>query len=765
MKRTTLGFCLCSTAAVVLPLGLALPAWADDGDTIQEIVVTATKRETKLQETPIAVSAFGQDSLDRQQVKDITDLAKFVPSLAFGQQGDQAAITLTLRGIGNDSAYTEVADPEVAMYVDGIYSPRAQGASVLMYDMERVEVARGPQGTLFGRNATVGAVNLISAKPTTDKEYGNAEMVTGSYGRIGTRGMFNLPVTDTLAFRVAFVTEKHDGYVDWQQAPNVPGVNPSAYVTSGQKYYAGDQKSFRVSGLWEPTDKLTWNLNFEWYEDTGAPVLSLMQNPRPGEKLWSAQIDTAPQQDRTAKSLHSRMDYAINDYLDFSYIAGASWLGGGSTVDSDAGTLPPTSATTPSGAFEQNSTVSSSYDFFSHELQLKSSGVHTIDWIVGAYYSHETNKIRFDIDEMNGYRDGSFNWAGSFIQADREIESMAGFGQATWHVTDYARLTGGFRYTRDDKRDTGGRNITCATCTQPIFGRDPYSLPGYAVSDNDVYGVWTKPTWLVRGDVDIIKDELLAYASVGTGFKSGNIEDGGRLAGPETLTNYEVGAKSTLFGGKATFNLAAYYEDFTGYQVNQAVTTRDANGNILSTMLVTQNAQGAKAYGLEAELAARLTHNDTVQLSLSAQHTEMESLLSIDSRLYNSTDLAHLQQLRGNALPHAPSLSGTIGYEHVFDLPNGGSLTPRVSTHFETRSWLSYFNVPGYDEQKAYTRTDLAVRYEAPSGRWSLEGFVQNLENGNIKTNSGTYGSPATPVWTAVYMPPQTWGVRAKASF
>ena len=276
--KARLGLYLQAAAVIALSGGAyAQTATAPaSSDTLAEIVVTATKRETKLQETPIAVSAFSQDSLDKQQVKDVTDLAKFVPSLAFAQQGDQAAIMLTLRGIGNDSAYTEVADPEVAMYVDGIYSPRAQGASVLMYDMERVEVLRGPQGTLFGRNATVGAVNLISAKPTFDKEYGNAEVVAGSYARFGTRGMFNLPINDKLAFRVAFVTEKHDGYVDYQAAPNVAGVNPAAYVTSGKKYYAADQKSFRVSGAWAPTDSFTWDLNFEWYEDTGAPVLGLM---------------------------------------------------------------------------------------------------------------------------------------------------------------------------------------------------------------------------------------------------------------------------------------------------------------------------------------------------------------------------------------------------------------------------------------------------------------------------------------------------------
>jgi iron complex outermembrane receptor protein len=199
---------------------------ANDGSQVAEIVVTATKRETSLSKTPIAISAFGQDLLNKQQVKDVTGLAQYVPSLHFAQQGDQGAILLTMRGIGNDSAYTEVADPEVAIYVDGIYSPRAQGASALMYDMERVEVLRGPQGTLFGRNATVGAVSLVTAKPKFDKLAAEVEVVGGAYNRFGIRGMLNIPVTDNFAVRAAFISDRHDGYIAYQPAPNVPGINP-----------------------------------------------------------------------------------------------------------------------------------------------------------------------------------------------------------------------------------------------------------------------------------------------------------------------------------------------------------------------------------------------------------------------------------------------------------------------------------------------------------------------------------------------------------
>ncbi|MFW2828898.1 TonB-dependent receptor [Sphingomonas sp. ID0503] len=778
------------------------PVPSDDGD----IIVTATRRETSLQKTPLAVSAFSQATLDRQQVRDVTDLARFVPSLQFNQQGDQSAVLLTLRGIGNDSAYTEVADPEVAIYIDGVYSPRSQGASVLMYDMERVEVLRGPQGTLFGRNATVGALNLTSAKPTLDKFYGNVETVYGNYDRIGVRGAINLPVTDTLAFRVAFVSDKHDGYASYQDAPDVAGINRSAFITDGKKYYAQDQQSVRVSARWEPSDRFDWTLSGEYFWDQGAPVIGLMQTPRAGQKRWSTLSDTAPDTDRYSAAIRSTMNYDLTDNIQFSYIAGWSRIGGSTRTDADAGALPPTSDTDPIGAFNENRTLSSRYNFQSHEVQLKSTGENTIDWILGAYYSHEKNRIRFDIDQRNGYRDGTFSWAGSFIQANRQIDSRAAFGQATWNVNDAIRLTGGIRYTSDKKEDIGGRNVTFSgagcepedqlpggACTGGIFGAFPGAtadelvdaLPGFSISKNDVKGKWNKVTWLARADADLAPG-ILGYASVSTGFKSGNIQDNAGLTDPETLTNYELGLKNRLFDNKVTLNVAAYYSDFKGYQVNQAVTFRDADGDVISSQIVTQNAKGATAYGFELEAVANFTPNDRLQLSGTVQKTKLDELASVDGRLYNSSLPSAVAQLKGNELAHAPRFSGTISYEHDFELANGGKITPRFTTHYESKSWLSYFNgdsnpfvtantdgIPNrgnwgtdWDRQKAYFRSDFSLRYEPDSRAYLVEAFVQNIENKHIRTGAGSFGAPRyDPVFLSNLQPPRTYGVRVKANF
>ncbi len=694
---------------------------------------------------------------------------------------------------------------------------------------------RGPQGTLFGRNATVGALSLVTAKPTFDDFHARVEAVGGSYNRFGTQGMINVPVTDNFALRAAFITDRHDGYIDYQQAPRINGVNPSAFVTSGKKYDAADQKSARLSARWD-LDKFKWDLSGEYYKDTGSPILSLMQTPRPGQKFWSALVDTAPETDRYSWGVRSNMTYDFTDHIEAAYIAGFSRVGGTADSDADAGAHVPSlnpdgTLNLPSGAFGENRTAFSRYDFWSHELQLKSTGKNTIDWIVGGYYSHEVNKIRFDIDQRNGYRDGTFNWAGTFIQADREIDSRAVFGQAVWHVNNWINLTGGIRYTSDKKKDIGGRNVTysgcpstltpaqAAACTAAtanvpgIFGID---LDGagnaqqvvdalnastanlgfgnlWGISPNDTKGKWNKVTWLARADAQVT-DGTLAYASVSTGFKSGNIEDGGLLAGPETLTNYEVGTKSKLFDNHVTLNLAAYYEDFKGYQVNQAITTRDTAGNITGSQIVTTNAKGAKAYGFEAELTANITRHDRVNFAATYQHTKFDDLITVDNRLYQGPTgglpLRGLENLKGNELPHSPHFSMTGTYEHDFELANGGRITPRATVHYETRSWLSYFNGddasryggPGtdpnhvsgnfgtsFDQQKAYAKIDLGLTYAAPDDRYEIEAFGLNVTDKRIRTSAGVSGPTNSPVLSTVYLSnyeaPATWGVRVRAKF
>jgi iron complex outermembrane receptor protein len=206
------------------------------------------------------------------------------------------------------------------------------------------------------------------------------------------------------------------------------------------------------------------------------------------------------------------------------------------------------------------------------------------------------------------------------------------------------------------------------------------------------------------------------------------------------------------------------------------VTTRDAAGDILATQTKQVNAQGVTGYGLELEVAAKPTPLDTLQFASSVQKTKMQNLLTVDSRLYslNPADpLANVANIAGNELPHAPRLSMTLGYDHAFPLPNGDSILPHVAFHYETRSWLSYYDeatpvagVSDWDQQRAYTRTDFTVTYRGGGEyKYEVQGYVQNIEDKDVKTNSDIYKVAGVNNPVALYMPPRTFGFKARYRF
>ena len=183
---------------------------------IEEVVVTATKRETSLMETAVAVSAFGQESLDNQGVKNLLDLDDMVPNLQIGLSPTDSGVQVVVRGLTSNN-FTEIGDPTVAMHFDGLYSPRPQAGMALMYDVERVEISRGPQGTLFGRNSTAGSVNVISGRPNFDTAEGKIEVELGKYSQRAVKGWYNMPVNDELALRASFLVDRADTWYNQTQ--------------------------------------------------------------------------------------------------------------------------------------------------------------------------------------------------------------------------------------------------------------------------------------------------------------------------------------------------------------------------------------------------------------------------------------------------------------------------------------------------------------------------------------------------------------------
>jgi iron complex outermembrane receptor protein len=411
----------------------------------QRVTVTATKRLTTVQDTPLAVTAFSQRDLEKAQVKDLTSLQALIPNLTVEQHGDSGGVHVFLRGVGSTN-HTELGDPAVAFHVDGVYSPRPQGATVLMYDLASVEVARGPQGTLFGRNATAGSVNLVTAKPKLGDASGHAGVVIGDRNRLGVQAAMTFPLGEKTALRLAAISERQDGWVEFQPRSN---VQPGA-----RKFGAVDQQGARATLLWQPTDNVTTTTALEYYRDNGAGQIMLAHSPRPGQKWNSALVDTAGILAQDNTTLRTRVDWAISPAIELSYIGSVSSMARKNASDDDAGVQP--------GFKQEHRTEWSRFNNHTHELNLKSTDGGAFQWIAGLFSINEDNRIRFDIDISDigtpaagggpivvvPTKASDTAWAMSFIQPKRTLSSNAVFGQGTLKLNDQLSVTAGARYTK-----------------------------------------------------------------------------------------------------------------------------------------------------------------------------------------------------------------------------------------------------------------------------------------------------------------------------
>ncbi|WP_171160849.1 TonB-dependent receptor [Usitatibacter palustris] len=747
---------------------------------IEKVSITATKRQTLLQETPVAVTAVTQKELDRAQVKDLAGLQVMVPGLHVEQHGDSGGVHVFLRGIGSTN-HTELGDPAVSFHIDGVYSPRPQGATVLMYDLSHVEVLRGPQGTLFGRNATAGLVNVVTAQPLLKQYAASGSVVFGDYNRIGLQAMANIPIDDTFALRLAAITDKHDGYVSFQERSNVmPGAD---------KYMSQDQVGARATGLWRPNADISATLAAEYYRDSGSGNVTLFQQPRAGQDRYSALIDTPGVLNQENVGYRGRIDWRFVDGMELSYIGAWSKLTRQNASDNDAGTLP--------GFKQEHRTEWSRFTSYSHELQLKSTGSGRLEWIVGAFLIKEDNAIRFDIDisQAAGATLGSgpivvtprlpsdTAWAMSFIQPQRTLDSKAAFGQASYAITDAFKGTLGVRYTDESKEDVGGRNwvcpefgatlatggrligpggpVTAATCGSAYA---PGTWPGGGA--NDAYTEDDATTWLGRLEYKFNPD-MLGYATYSEGFKSGGLSDGGRRHKPEYLTNYEVGLKTELWNRSLSLNLAAFYMKYDDMQVSAV--ERLPSGQ---QQLVTSNAAKSTISGIEAEFSWLITPRDRLVGNVAWLDAKFDDFLTCDSALVDCGNPANFVNLAGSKLRHAPKFSATAMYEHEFVLNGGGRIIPRLQVHYQTESFLSEFNTTppssvvagsfeGARRQDAYTTLDLSLRYQSPKAQWILEAFVLNATDEAVKTDAAFVNS----TWVAFYNNPRTYGARLSYRF
>jgi iron complex outermembrane receptor protein len=766
------------------------PAQADVPDALQEIVVTAEKRDQALQRTALAVTALPSHTLERQQVTDLKSVTTLIPNLQVGLSSTQASFDLAMRGIVSTNR-TEIGDAAVAFHVDGFYSPRPQGATLVIYDLDRIEALRGPQGTLFGRNANAGVINVISARPELDRAFGALDLTLGNYDLRRVKGHFNLPLGSTFALRGAAFVEQRAGYIAFLPGSKATGSTP--------RYDDSDKQAFRLSSLWEPNEAWTVFASAERYRDGGAGTIPVSEHPAPGHGLRSALITSPGRLDMQNDTFHLRSDLR-NGPLELSYLFGYARMTRDNTSDQDVGLgLDPELRALPDPPLppsydEERRTDDARFVSTQHELQLKPLEPGRLDWMLGAFFYQEHNSIRFDVDVQDdrgpvpGAPDpGDMRYSQSFIQPDRELSSWAGFGQLTWHLSGRARASAGARYTRDTKQDRRGINIVCPAANATL-GDGGFNLEGIATADipfapdpdsplavpgtcritahNDADKDWAKVTYMARFEYDL-DDNLLAYALTNSGFKSGVIQDGGTWADPEQVVNYELGLKATLLEGRMSLNTVGFYSNY--YDILRTRVEWDGNG---VHQQVTRNATRARIFGLESELLWQPAPHDVLQGVFTWLSAEYLDYPTVDVQYYVATDpLTPVIDLRGNQLPFAPEFTAALVYEHSFRFANGARLVPRLQAKYQSEMYLTDFNRQS-DRQPAYTRTDLGLRYESAAD-WTIEAFVQNVEDEAVKNNvdlrgnqPGTGGVPGFGgVARAFLDPPRTYGVRAAYRF
>lgn len=668
---------LSSTLLVGLFASPMLAAEESSSMVIEEIVVTATRTETNLMQTALAISAFDQDALDKQGIRDIRDASSLVPNFDVAFSPSDSGVQMTMRGI-NSNNFTEIADPSVTFHVDGVYSPRPQGATALMFDLERLEVMRGPQGTLFGRNSAAGSVNVITAKPSFEGVFGTVSAELGNRGHIITLGTLNLPISETFALRANFFEERRDGFADQDSGTKdlegrgfagpdgIPDMDQrwNHPVDASERYGNSDRWAARISGLWEPIDRLSWRLSYESAEDKSAgwPIAPNCEAAPEVCQYNGGGIDYVDPNipgflDMTNEAVRSHINFALTDSIDVIYNFGWALQKRRQQWDGDMGWRAVPAPTT--GWLNRNppweslylATAQSTYRSLSSELQFQ--GVtENINWIVGFFDFREDNDIIFDVEQPFCCSQGAAGGI-SFDQPKRALVSQAIFAQATWHITNEWHLTLGYRQTDDEREDQGGRNIGCynsAGCSftnglipfdgfpQTTAQRDELFLPLFTSADINVPGLgsenregnyqlfdvndnreeFSKGNWRVGLDYDLSESSFL-YAYAATGSKAGSFGDGvdtcrcGRIEifkfEPEEVLNYEVGYKATLWDGRATLVLTAFLTEFTDKQVTQ---WRDVGfvenpaGTIVEPRqpigtLVTSNAGAADIKGIEVE--------------------------------------------------------------------------------------------------------------------------------------------------------------------
>ncbi len=695
---------------------------------LEEIIVTARKREESLMDTPIAITAFQDEELRAANISSIDQIANAAPGLIFDDttsiSGSPNSASVFIRGIGQ-ADFTLTSESGVGIYIDDAYLPHSMGNVVDAIGIERVEVLRGPQGTLFGRNTIGGAVRVVSKKPHDELE-GDVEVTLGQYDRIELKGRVNVPLTDNFFTSFSAFSQDWDGFVD---RPN------QSSGASGDR----DRSTFVAQARWLPTDDITTDLMLTYQRDRSNPspnILVFQENDgslRPTFVLADSGqlpqvhpccLDTSDEQyknDLDAASAQFTLDWDLTDNLNLRSITYYRDLETNFARDSDHSPLEYTA-------------IVSFIDLksWSQEIQLSGTALsNRLSWIFGGYYFEE-----------DGFRDNfvPLGFATLFAGGLTETTSAAAFGQGTYDMTERLHLTFGARYSDEEKIFT----VTPEYQFINTFFGNPVNIRlvplGDYVSASDGVDLYGN----IAFDVN---DDLMVYASYSEGFKGGGFTE--RIPpgvtefpkhGPEFATVYEVGVKYTGMQGRLTATAAVFHTDYSAIQIN--VTEGPAS--------VTRNAGEANINGFEFDLIVRPIDNFRIAGSISYIDSEYTEL-SPEAMLAGVT-LDH-------KLPHTPKWQTSLTIDYGIPVWNG-MLTPRVDMSYSDDMENDGLNSI-YTHRDAYTLWNATLTYATDDGNWEVAAFMKNVSDDQYYTS----GFGTADYADVSLNRPREWGFRIRRAF
>jgi iron complex outermembrane receptor protein len=734
--------CVALSMLAASPLARAQSGTAALGQgALEEIVVTARKRQENLQTAPVSVAAFTAAALQRQGIDTLVDIGSHVPNLSMisGQGGGGTQNQISIRGVGQ-SDFILTSDQSVGVYVDGVYLPRSMGAALDLVDIERIEVLRGPQGTLFGRNTTAGAIQIISAPPE-DAFFARAELTTGSFNRLDFKGSLNLPLGERIASRVSLASLNRDGY----------GTRLFANTDGADIDVLAGRAAFRA----ELTDSLQADLILDYSRKRGHAGLERTATIDPNDPnlafynsfLVSQGLPPADEKFITS-DVHDTWSGSRNQ--DDNEMGGASL-----TFDWSGAALHFKSITA-----WRTLQVQSGYDFdgtpyplaeqalnldqeqISQELQLSGNAFgDRLQWMTGLFYFGEDAQ---DLQDVPFYQPVIATGDGSFVRVpgglslksfiSQDTRSYAAYGQGTYRFTDKWSVTAGLRYT-DEKK------------TLDSFLTGAFVRPPGTVSDS-----WSDLSPRLGLEYRI-SDRAMTYVSASRGFRSGGF-NGRNISpnppqsfDPETIWAYELGLKTEMNDRRMRFNSALFYYDYSDFQ---GLTLGSFSGLTINV----GNIAKVEMYGAEFDLAVLPT--ESLQLSLGAGYTH-----------HDITEVEPGAQITirpDTRLVNAPEWTTTAAIDYTVSAGKAGDIDLHLD--YGWKSEIEFF-LPNYPDegQDAYGVLNARVGF-APAGRsWRVEVFGSNLTDKEYRVFAENGTPLGVPVTTAAYARPREWGARFKIEF